>query len=534
MVAGGFEWLWQPPLCFLANDLAECYTRKRMVHPDLILAHDLGTTGNKAGLFAADGSLVGSVLVNYATEYPHPNWAEQQPDDWWNAVCVATRRLLTSHDVDPGAIAAVTFSGQMMGCVALGADGNPLRSCIIWADQRAQAEAQAMADRCGGDEIYRRAGHRVSPAYSAPKMLWVRAHEPEIYAATRCFLQPKDYLVYRLTGELVTDYSDASGTLLFDLATHRWHSPFLQALDIDPDVLPTPVPSTTVVGGVTAQAADATGLRAGTPVVIGGGDGACAGVGAGVVEPGQAYCYIGTSAWISISSDNPIIDPAQRTVTFCHLHPERYNPMGTMQAAGGARDWAWGLLRQSGIDLDGLDDLDSAAAQVPPGAGGVLFLPYLLGERSPHWDPQARAAWLGMAMPTGKGELARAVLEGVALNLRLILFALREQMTGIERVRLIGGGSRSELWRQILADCFGLPVETPALKSEATSWGAAVAGGVGVGLYDWETAAKQTRIVACAEPNPAHLDAYAELAELYLASYTALSPIYARLRRFAT
>lgn len=491
-----------------------------MVHPDLILAHDLGTTGNKASLFAADGSLVGSVLANYGTAYPHPNWAEQQPDDWWNAVCVATRRLLTSHDVDPGAIAAVTFSGQMMGCIPLGATGTPLRSCIIWADQRAQAEAQTIAERCGGDEVYRRAGHRVSPAYSAPKMLWVRVHEPEIYAATRCFLQPKDYLVYRLTGELVTDYSDASGTLLFDLDTHRWHTPFLAALDIDPGVLPTPVPSTTVVGGVTAEAATATGLRAG--------------VGAGVIEPGEAYCYIGTSAWISISNDTPIIDPAQRTVTFAHLHPARYSPMGTMQAAGGARDWAWGLLRQSGIDIDALDDLDSAAAQVPPGAGGVLFLPYLLGERSPYWDPQTRAAWLGMAMPTGKGELARAVLEGVALNLRLILFALREQVAGITRVRLIGGGSRSELWQQILADCFALPVDTLALKSEATAWGAAVAGGVGVGLYDWEIAAKQARIVASADPIPAHVEAYADLADLYCASYAALAPLYAGLRRFAT
>jgi xylulokinase len=205
-----------------------------------------------------------------------------------------------------------------------------------------------------------------------------------------------------------------------------------------------------------------------------------------------------------------------------------------MQAAGGARDWAWGLLRQSGIDLDALSDLDSAAAQVPPGAGGVIFLPYLMGERSPYWDPQARAAWLGMAMPTGKGELARAVLEGVALNLRLIFFALCDQVSGIERVRLIGGGSRSDLWQQILADCFALPVDTLVLKGEATAWGAAVAGGVGVGLYTWETAAEQAQVIASADPIPAHVEAYAELAELYRESYAALSPIYARLRRFAT
>ncbi len=504
-----------------------------MEHSTLILAHDLGTTGNKASLFAADGALVGSVLAEYPTVYPHPNWAEQQPDDWWDAVCLATRRLLERHDVDPAAIAAVSFSGQMMGCVPLGADGAALRPCIIWADQRAQAQAQYIAERCGSDAVYHRCGHRVSPAYSAPKMLWVREHEPAIYQAARCFLQPKDYIVYRLTGELATDYSDASGTLLFDLTTHTWHAPFLDALEIDPDRLPTPVASTTVVGEVTPEAAAATGLCAGTPVVIGGGDGACAGVGAGVIDPGQAYCNIGTSAWISISSDSPIIDPAQRTFTFCHLHPERYNPMGTMQAAGGARDWAWGLLHQSGIDLDAADDLDKAAAQVPPGAGGVLFLPYLMGERSPYWDPHARAAWLGMAMPTGKRELARAVLEGVALNLRLILVALADQVSGIERIRLIGGGSRSHLWQQILADCFALPVDTLALKSEATAWGAAVAGGVGVGLYTWETASQQAQVIASTDPIPDHVAIYAELAELHQESYAALSPIYARLRRFA-
>ncbi len=497
-----------------------------MAHTSLILAHDLGTTGNKASLFDADGVLVGSAVAAYPTAYPHPNWAEQDPDDWWDAVCTATRQLLDQTGVSPTAIAAVSFSGQMMGCVALGRDGRPLRSCIIWADQRAQPQADAIAAACGADAIYRIAGHRVSPAYSAAKILWLRDHQPDLYAAAVCFLQPKDYIVYRLTGALATDYSDASGTLLFDLTARAWHQPFLAALGLDAGQLPPVHPSTAIAGYVTAEAAAATGLAVGTPVVIGGGDGACAGVGAGVMEAGDAYGYIGTSSWISISAAAPVIDPQARTFTFHHLHPQRYAPMGTMQAAGGARDWAWQQLSAAGLELD------AAAADVPPGAGGVLFLPYLLGERSPHWDPLARAAWLGMAMPTGKPQLARAVLEGVALNLRLILDALAAQVDGIAAVRLIGGGSQSPLWRQIMADCFRRPVHTLALKTEATAWGAAVAGGVGVGLYTWEIAQQQAQIVATTYPDPAHVVAYDELAVLFADAYAALAPLYARLQRF--
>ncbi|HXF63496.1 MAG TPA: xylulokinase, partial [Caldilineaceae bacterium] len=462
----------------------------------MILAHDLGTSGNKASLFDAQGRLLGSAFAGYDTAYPHPTWAEQDPEAWWAAVGQTTRRLLAETGVAPEAITAVSFSGQMMGCVAVGEDGRALRTCIIWADQRAQAQAEALAQACGADEVYRRTGHRVSPAYTGPKILWLRDCQPEVYRAAVCFLQPKDYVVYRLTGALATDYSDASGTLLFDLVARAWHQPFLDALELPRERLPIPYPSATVVGAVTGAAAAETGLAPGTPVVIGGGDGACAGVGAGVVEPGDAYCSLGTSSWISVSSAAPVLDPQQRTFTFHHLHPARYCPMGTMQTAGGARAWAWKVLQADGLSLD------EAAARIEPGAGGVLFLPYLLGERSPHWDPQARAAWLGMAMPTERAALARAVLEGVALNLRLILDALRDQITGIHAIRLIGGGSHSPLWPQVLADCLGVPVQTLALKSEATAWGAAVAGGVAVGLYDWTTARQQAQINETIDPDP--------------------------------
>ena len=493
-----------------------------------ILAHDLGTTGNKATLFDGEGRLVGSAFAGYATHYPAPNWAEQEPEEWWRAVSQSSQQLLSATGVSATEIAAIGFSGQMMGCVPVDAAGQALRSCIIWADQRAQRQAAYMAERCGAAAIYRRNGHRASPAYTAPKMLWLRDEQPAIFAATRCFLQPKDYVIHRLTGALVTDYSDASGTLLFDLVTRRWIDEFLTALDLDPALLPALHPSTAVVGVVSRAAAAATGLAAGTPVVVGGGDGSCAGVGAGVIEPGDAYLNIGSSAWISIASSAPAPDPLERTVTFHHVHPERYCPMGTMQAAGGAREWAWQVLHDGDLALDAL------AATAPPGANGLLFLPHLMGERSPYWNPLARGAYVGLAMPHGKAELARAALEGVACNLRLILDCLAEATPGIRQMRFVGGGSRGGLLRQILADVFGMPIHVLALQGDATSWGAAVAAGVGVGLYDWSIAAARSQVAAVVEPAPANSAIYAELLALFQASYTALNPVFTRLAQIQT
>jgi xylulokinase len=490
--------------------------------PPCILAHDLGTTGNKATLFDAQGRLLGSAFASYETDYPQPNWAEQNPDDWWDAVCVTTRQLLAQSGVDPAEIAGVGFSGQMMGVVPLGKEGQPLRSCIIWADQRAQAQSQRLADLCGADAVYETCGHLPSPAYTGPKILWLRDHQPQIYQEAICFLHPKDYIAYRLTGVCATDYSDASGTLLFDLATRQWQPDFLAKLDLPVEKLPGLYPSTGVVGEVTGEAAQATGLRPGTPVIIGGGDGSAAGIGAGVIEAGDAYCNIGSSGWISVAGDRPLPDPQRRTITFHHVHPERYAPMGVMQAAGGARQWSWKRLAEDALDLD------ATAAQVPAGSGGLLFLPYLLGERSPHWNPLARGTLVGLTMNHGKAEVARATLEGVAFNLRLILDALVEQAPGITAMRFIGGGSRSPLWQQILADALNLPVHVLSLQGDATSWGAAVAAGVGVGIYDWSIASQGSVVERVVDPDPVTAALYAERVRVYADIYRALEPIYGR------
>jgi len=489
-----------------------------------ILAHDLGTTGNKATLFDAGGTMVASTVEAYDTLYPHPNWAEQDPADWQRAVFDSTRALLEQSSVQADDVAVVSFSGHMQGAVFVDRTGTPLRHAIIWADQRATAQADRIRRLCGEEAIYCLTGHRVSAAYTAAKLLWVKEHQPEIYRRTHKVLQAKDYAVFLLTGSFATDYSDASGTQVFDLEERRWSEDVLQTLGLSPSLFPDAYPSTTVVGTLTDAAAAASGLVAGTPVVIGGGDGACATVGAGSVHEGDAYNYVGSSAWIALTTRRPLFDPQRRTFTFAHLDPELYFPIGTMQAAGGARDW---LLRILGDEGDGLaEEVD----QVPPGSRGLIFLPYLLGERSPHWNPRARAAFVGLAMPHSRAELARAVLEGVAFNLKLILDTLLSQGVKVDAMCLIGGGARSPVWRQILADVYNLPILRLSLDAEATALGAAIAGGIGVGIFpDFGVARDIIPVTQAEQPDPGRHAQYEALCDLFQQTYAALEPIYERL-----
>ena len=498
----------------------------------LILAHDLGTTGNKASLFDPAGRLLASATCPYDTSYPRAAWAEQDPADWWDAVAGSTRQLLSQSDATPDDVAVVSFSGQMMGCLPVDEAGTPLRSAIIWADQRAEAQAEHLAQALTPEGVYRITGHRASASYTAAKILWLRQHQPDIYWQARRFLQAKDYAAFRLTGAYATDYSDASGTNLFDLQARRWSDEILRAVDLSPELLPPAVPSSTVLGHVTREAAQETGLHAGTPVVIGGGDGACATAGAGVVGLHDAYCYIGSSSWIAYVSPNPLYDPQQRTFTFAHLDPAYLFPTGTMQCAGGSFDWLERLLRGD-ADERQYAALDAMASQVEPGAGGLLFLPYLIGERSPHWNPRARGSFVGLTMAHGRAEMARAVLEGVALNLRIILDAFRQQGAPIRELRVIGGGARSPLWRQILADVLGLPLLRAQLAVEATSLGAAVAGGVGVGLFEsYDVVHDLVKVDPAEEPRPDSVRRYDELYRLFNDTYGALAPIYDRIADF--
>jgi xylulokinase len=499
-----------------------------------LLAHDLGTTGNKATLFdAEEGVVLASTFESYPTAYPQPGWAEQDPADWESAIWQATRRLLSQTGVEPGGIAAVSFSGTMQGALLVDRQGIPLSRAIIWADQRATTQTEFIGSVCDPQKLYHLTGQRLSPTYTAPKVLWIKEHFPGVYDQAHKVLQAKDYAAFLLTGVFATDNSDASATLLFDLVGKRWDSDLIAALGLNGKLLPEVHPSTAIIGHVTPAAAAASGLMAGTPVVIGGGDGACATVGAGSVREGDAYAYLGSSSWIAVTTRQPIYDPQLRTFTLAHLIPGYYFPLGTMQAAGGSYGWLARLFYPLG-NAQALQTMDTEAASVPVGAHGLLFLPYLMGERSPYWNPLARAALVGLAMPHGQAEFARAVLEGVALNLGLILEALQAQDVQIGRLLLIGGGARSAVWRQILADVLDLPVWLPALTTEATALGALVAGGVGVGLFaDFSVVDRLVSPRPAEHPEPARHQRYAALLDLFRQTYAALDPIFAKLAGLA-
>ncbi len=498
-----------------------------------ILAHDVGTTGNKASLFDEQGNVLASAFQGYATAYPHPGWVEQNPEDWWQAVCLSTRSLLESSGIHPREVACVAFSGQMMGCVAVDRLARPLRSAIIWADTRAAEEERWMIARAGMQETYRITGHRASASYSAAKILWLRRRQPELFAQVHKFLHAKDFIAARLTGRFTTDHSDASGMNLFDLQARDWSPVLLEAFQLDPRLLPDLHNSTDVIGEVQPQAAEETGLLPGTPVVIGGGDGSCAATGAGVVREGSAYLYIGSSSWIGIATRQPIFDPQLRTFTWAHLVPGLYSPTGTMQAAGGSYQWLRDTIcasEKQAAEAHGLSPyelMNELAEQSPPGANCLLFFPYLLGERSPRWNPDARGAYFGLAMSHTRADLVRAALEGISLNLRVILEAFREQGAEIPAMRVIGGGAKGRIWRQILADIFGIPIQRPTLLAEATSLGAALAGGIGAGVYPgWEMIERLTPVVEQQLPDASLRPLYDRLYRLFNQAYEAFVPLY--------
>ena len=442
-----------------------------------ILAHDLGTSGNKTTLFDSDGRMIASVRRSYQTDYPKPGWVEQNPSDWWTAVCESTQALLEMGVVRPDQIECVVLCGHMMGCVLTGRDGKALGPAIIWADTRAAKQEQELVAVVGMEQGYKITGHRLSASYTAAKLLWVKNNETSLYNAAERVLNAKDYIIYRLTGNYITDYSDASGTNLFDLGNLRWSDSIIRELGIKPSLLPELHASTDVVGTLTDEAAKACGLLSGTPVVAGGGDGSCASVGAGAVNEGDVYGILGSSSWISSVAKSPLYDPRFRVFNWAHLNPKYYTPSGTMQAAGVSAQW----FADNVSDGASVSRVNELAAKSPPGANGLVYLPYLLGERSPRWDIDARGAYIGLSATTNREDMARSLIEGVGMNLRLIIECL-----GISKdttITMIGGGAESDLWMGIFSDVWRKIVMLPEHLSEATSLGAALAGGIGVGIY---------------------------------------------------
>lgn len=502
-----------------------------------ILAHDFGTTGNKATLYNQQGKLINSTFSGYDTFYPDVNWAEQKPEDWWQAVCESTKKLVKQSDIKKEEIAVISFSAQMMGCLPLSKEGEPLRNSIIWADQRSVKQAGRLKKKVGREQMYKITGHRISPTYSLEKIMWVMDNEPEIYEKTHKFVHAKDYIVNKLTGEFVTDYSDASGMNLYDINNKCWSPEILEVTGVDKEKLPEVCSSSDVVGKVKAKIAEEVGLKAGTPVVIGAGDGPAASVGAGVVKEGKAYNYIGSSSWIALATQEPILDSERKTFNWLHMVPDMYMPCGTMQSAGASYGWLKDTLcqveQQAACDLDlspyELMDLSVEASQ--PGAKNLIYLPYLMGERSPHWNPEAKGAFIGLTLRHNRKDIIRSVMEGVTFNLKIIS-EIFENEIDFSRIRVIGGGAKGLTWRQIMADIYNKNVQMPQILEEATSLGAAIAGGVGVGIFNsFDVAAELNPVVDVQKPRVENVKKYAELYPVFKKAYSSLIDVYSSLAK---
>ena len=489
-----------------------------------ILAHDLGTSGNKASLFGTDGRLLDSEVVSYAPVYPRPGWAEEDPMLWWRAVCEATRTVLGRNPGVSVEVAAV--SGQMMGCLALDRDGVPLGNCLIWSDARAEAECERIVGGLGRDRYYRITGQPPSASYSLPKILWQKEHMPELYGRAFRYVQAKDFINFMLTGRIVTDPTDAAYTIAYDITRQDWSEEVLGCAGITRELFPEVVPCETVIGKVTREASAACGLLEGTPVVAGAGDGSAAHLGAACVEPGDSYLCLGSSTWLVTETDRLILDGACRMQTEPHVIPGRYVYLGTMQTGGLAHSWARERLSSPPLSFDMIENLVSGSL---PGAGGVLFLPYLMGERSPWYDLRARGAFLGLGQETSQGDFYRAVMEGVAFNLKLLLDVLERDAPG-GGIFLIGGGGKSRGGRRILADVFQKRIRIPANVEEGTSIGGALIGGVGVGIFpDYSVAKDFLRFPETVEPDPETAARYGKLCHIFEDAYGALREISHRL-----
>jgi xylulokinase len=488
-----------------------------------IVAHDLGTSGDKASLHDADGRLLAAHTEPYPTAFGPGGTAEQDPAGWWRAFCTASRRLLADTGTRPDEVACVAMSGQMMGVVLVDAHDEAIRPALIWADTRAHHEAGMLSERVGAAHGYELLGHPIDPTYCLAKLMWLRDHEPASWARATGALVAKDYLTLRLTGRRCTDPSDAAGTNAWDQVAGTWSDEMLAAAGIERGILPEVLPSATVAGGLLGAAAHESGLRSGTPVVVGGGDGACAALGAGLIgRDVAANATIGSSAWISIASELPLRDPQRRVVTFDHVIPGRYAPLGAMQAAGAAIEWVATTLGAG--DRAAFRALVERAGEVEAARDGLFFLPYLLGERAPLWDAHVRGTFVGLARHHGPAHLTRAALEGVAFNLAGTLRALVEIGGPIEAIDAIGGGASSDTWLAIMADTWGLPVRRRTIVDEANSLGAAVVGGIAVGLIDdWAAARSLSSIEATFEPDPARHETARHDQERF-------TDLYARLR----
>jgi xylulokinase len=494
-----------------------------------LLGIDVGTGGTRAVVVDESGAVVASATSEHAPfASPQIGWAEQDPRDWWRATTEAVRGVLGQDGVNADEIACVGFSGQMHGAVMLDERDEVLRAALIWCDQRTDPQCKAITERVGAERLIELTSNPALTNFTLTKLLWVREHEPELWERFRTILLPKDYVRLRLTGDRAIDVADASGTLLLDVANRRWSDAMLDALELDRSCLPSLFESPEITGGVSAAGAEATGLREGTPVVAGAGDQAAGAVGMGIVEPGAVSATIGTSGVVFAATSRPALDKKGRVHTFCHAIPGRWHVMGVTQAAGLSLRWfrdRFGV-GDNASGADPYDLLSKEAATAPPGSDGVLWAPYLMGERTPHLDPHARAALVGLAASHTRAHVVRAILEGVAFSLRDTLTIFGEMDVPVENIRLGGGGARSTLWRQIQADVYGRAVEILEAE-EGAAYGAALLAGVGAKIWPNvdEACASAVRVAERVEANEETVAAMNKSYAAYRALYPALRSV---------
>ncbi len=504
------------------------------IHDDmaLFLGIDTGTSGTKAVLIDEAGALLASDTQEYPLATPHPQWAEQSPDtDWWPAAVRAVQAVLKKSGKSGSEVGAVGLTGQMHGSVFLDKSGDVIRPALLWCDARTGAEVGEIYDKLGGEAgLFTAIGQPVVASFTAPKILWLRNHEPRNFEKLAQVLLPKDYIRYKLTGEYAAEVSDASGTSLLDIRTRTWSEKMLSALSLDRAILPKVYESPEVTGTISAEAAALTGLKAGTPVVGGGGDQAAGAVGSGVVARGLVSSSLGTSGVVFAHSDDCFIDPKLRLTTFCHAVPGKWHLMGCMLSSGGSLRW-WRDTFDPGA---GYDEITAGAEKAPPGCEGLMFLPYLTGERTPYPDPDARGTFFGATLRSDKNWFARAVLEGVGYSFKDAFSLLAEIGVPVSEVRAIGGGAKSPFWLQMMADMSGQTHVTPTID-EGPALGAALLASVGAGAYgsveEACTATLATRPAAAPSPETAAI--YNKWHPLYRRLYPALKNSFAEAARLA-
>ena len=494
----------------------------------LFLGIDVSTTGAKALLVDEKGAVVASATTPLTLQTPRPLWSEQDPRAWWEGTAGSVRQALQAAGATGADVAAVGLTGQMHGLVLLDAQHRVLRPAILWNDQRTFAECDEIRERMGGREaLVKATGNDALTGFTAPKILWVRRHEPQVYAQAALVLLPKDYVRLRLTGVPAMDKADGSGTLLFDLPSRDWSATVLDRLEIPRAFMPPTFEGPAVTGAVTAEAAEATGLRAGTPVMAGGGDQAAGAVGAGAVEPGILSLTLGTSGVIFASTQQPLFEPRGRLHAFCHAVPGTWHFMGVTLSAAGSLQW----YRDTLAPTETFDALVAEAEGVPAGSEGLVFLPYLSGERTPYPDPLARGTFVGLTLRHTRGHLTRSVLEGVAFSMRDCFSLLQEAGLGaVREVRVAGGGAKSPLWRKICASMLGVELVT-VNSTEGAAFGAALLAAVGQGAFASVPAAcaATISITGRTPPEPSWSAVYAQQHAIYRGLYPALKQTFERL-----